>query len=214
MPGSKTFTSTTNLELLEASIADEIKEMNKTSVISAAKRGVVEVAKICSSVALSAYYTLNDGMLTRIKELSITGLTEELTKLIFTACAVFFVGYSIISFILLCIRFFLNALFNSRMLKQRKIRAKHTFYHISVNTIMLAISFENKSSAYHNRKMLKTSPEFAVTTDLEIQYFLKSIYYFDNALEYLNDAIPIKMHWGHKECVRQVKMLAKGPQKG
>lgn len=211
MPGSKTFTSSTNLEFLEASLIERYKKLKKTSSIDHAVNGVIEVAKICLSAIICALYSLQKDIAGQFAILSSGELYKWLVSWAIIACGLFFFGYLLFSVIAYIISFFLDAVFNSRRRKCVQERAKSSFREITVNLMMLAVSFEHKCYAYHKQEARQEDiEEKNAWLDLEIQYFLKAISYFDCAAERLEDAVPPQMKSFSKERVNIAYMDAIG----
>ena len=203
MPGSKTFTSSTNLEFLEYSLLEEYQKQQKVSSMSRALNGVVEVAKICVSAIFSAFYSLREDFVKQIQCTKPDELWGLLASKVIVVCVLFFLCYLVASLLYSTAVFLLDALSNSRRSKRAQNRGKNTFRAITANLIMLAVSFEHKCYAYHKNEINITanSDEADAWMDLEIQYFLKSIIYFKCASERLNDAVPPKMNILDKEKV-------------
>ena len=203
MPGSKTFTSSTNLEFLEYSLLEDYQRQQKISSMNRALNGVVEVAKICVSAMFSAFYSLRKDFVEQIKCAKPDERLGLLASKVIVVCALFFLGYLAVSLLYSAAVFLFDALSNSRRSKRAQNRGKNTFRAITANLIMLAVSFEHKCYAYHKNEINLTanSDEADAWMDLEIQYFLKSIIYFKCASERLNDAVPPKMNILDKEKV-------------
>lgn len=204
MPGSKTFTSTKNLEFLESSLMEEYQKLQHQPRLKRAFSGVVEVIKIVASAILSAFFALKTDLSKLFSQTNLEYLIEDIVILGIKICCVFFLGYILVSFVLYLLSFLLDAILNSRRWKSRRENAKQIFYKITVNLIMLAVSFEHKCYAYHEQeKKFPCGPAKNAWLDLEIEYFLQAITYFQFAEQRLIDLIPEKMHLKCKERVNR-----------
>lgn len=202
MPGSKTFTSTKNLEFLESTLMEEYQDLQKGSRVKSAFHGVVEVAKILASTIFSVVCTKNANLKQIFSQKEPELLVKDILALGVYICVIFFVGYLFFSLIAFVLSFLFDALFNSSRWKWNRKKAKNSFYSVTVNLIMLAISFEQKSYSYHIReKAISDKTEKEGWIDLEIEYFLQAITYFQFAADRLRDTIPEKMNLRCKEKI-------------
>jgi hypothetical protein len=204
MPGSKTFTSSKMLELLEYSLIEEYQKMQKRTSGSKTFSCFIEVAKVCFSTMLSSVFVLNANLSKIFSLEEPEGLIKAAAVLGIKICVVFLLGYILASLLLSKIIFLVNSIFNSRLTKKTKERSKQTFCHITANLIMLAVSFERKCYAYHKEEGSITNElERNAWMDLEIKYFIQAISYFELAGKRLQDAIPDQMKFCLKEKVNQ-----------
>lgn len=220
MPGSKTFTSTKNYELLEGELIEEVRALNTHSYSKRVWGSIIEVAKICFSSAMCAVFTINSKYISLLSEASPSETITIICDLVIRLCGIFLSVFFLASVIIKFFSFMFDTLFNSRIFLHRQIRAKQTFQRITVNLLMLAVSFENKCLFYHQKASNNVNDDSSKSgeakgnppeeqndehkkaiMDLEIEYFFQSVFYYERAKEKLNEAIPPQMRHKFKERV-------------
>lgn len=217
MPGSKTYTSSKRIELLEADIEDHFRQNAHPGFFAQFGNAIIETIKIAASAIVSIYLELVNGeMEPAISTMTINEQLIVLSRKAISFVAVFAVFYILVTFIHATLWFLFDALMNSRMLPSRKRNAKSHFHRVTTNYVMLSMSFENKMREYVRRIETLTNKRHGWTPtnkanadtyiDMVYGYYVETIYYSSLAIEGLKEVLPpvarfgFRQYWNKRFC--------------
>lgn len=223
MPGSKTYTSTKSNELFEAEIELYLKKQNSSSAVEKCINVIIEVAKIILSAIIPIYIDQGFAKLFSASntvsqnQTSIPNpnsvLTPQFVAELFVPLIFYFsIGYAVLTILFSILKYLVQCFLSGRFWPKSKEAAKVYYHKVTLNQILLAMSFENKLRFYTQelvRQLSEAKPEEVVEktigdetkkhsvtqecetyVDMICSYFSEALYNIDNAIIGLKEAIP------------------------